>query len=179
MQKLLGANESEVSTPAFTNAVRRCVARVVGVSDSAVTGDFDPLKPLLEGRRKRHLSDVSNVVEMRDVVERNEVTEMSEKSDMEMEMSVRDTVGRSLLTSNVTLAYALKVVSTQTPAVVTKKVKDSIDNGEFFRNLRELSGVNFGASSVASVVNVTPIPLEPTQSPSSNGADSFIKKRSG
>lgn len=171
MQKLLGANESEVSTPAFTNAVRRCVARVVGVSDSAVTGDFDPLKPLLEGRRKRHLGNV------RDVVERNELTEMSEKSDMEM--SVRDTVGRSLLTTNVTLAYALKVVSTQTPAVVTKKVKDAIDNGDFFRDLRELSGVNFGASSVASVVNVTPIPLEPTQSPSNNGADSFIKKRSG
>ena len=171
MQKLLGANESEVSTPAFTNAVRRCVARVVGVSDSAVTGDFDPLKPLLEGRRKRHLGNV------RDVVERNELTEMSEKSDMEM--SVRDTVGRSLLTTNVTLAYALKVVSTQTPAVVTKKVKDAIDNGDFFRDLRELSGVNFGASSVASVVNVTPIPLEPTQSPSNNDADSFIKKRSG
>jgi hypothetical protein len=173
VQKLLGADESEVSTPAFTNAVRRCVARVVGVSDSAVTGDFDPLKPLLEGRRERHLGNV------RDVVERNELTEMSEKSDMEMEMNVKDTVGRSLLTTNVTLAYALKVVSTQTPAVVTKKVTDAIDNGDFFRDLRELSGVNFGASSVASVVNVTPIPLEPTQSPSNNGADSFIKKRSG
>jgi D-aminopeptidase len=83
------------------------------------------------------------------------------------------------LNSNITREYALTVTSNQTSQVVTKKVKDAIDSGLFFRDLRQVSGATFGTSSVATVVDVTPIPPAPTASPSTDNAENFVKKKSG
>jgi hypothetical protein len=92
---------------------------------------------------------------------------------------MRETFFISLLNSNITREYALTVTSNQTSPVVTKKVKDAIDSGLFFRDLRQVSGVTFGSSSVATVVDVTPIPPAPTASPSTDNAENFVKKKSG
>jgi hypothetical protein len=92
---------------------------------------------------------------------------------------IKETFFISLLNSNITREYALTVTSNQTSPVVTKKVKDAIDSGLFFRDLRQVSGVTFGSSSVATVVDVTPIPPAPTASPSTDNAENFVKKKSG
>jgi hypothetical protein len=92
---------------------------------------------------------------------------------------MKETFFISLLNSNITREYALTVTSNQTSPVVTKKVKDAIDSGLFFRDLRQVSGVTFGSSSVATVVDVTPIPPAPTASPSTDNAENFVKKKSG